>query len=242
MLPDIYNNKFEITKEFAEKIQLFKNEWYEKIREISNTNTPELDGAGRKIVNGKGDTGYKYISDSYMHSALDKYFPGWSWEMASPLQFLGSEWVVAQGNLKIIDEHLLVFGINPPYRAYYGVDAVRIQFKKDMPHTPENIIDIGDNCKQANTNALKLAINRLTHIGDDIYGKQVETEGMGSLEDIIKNNGVNASDAFYKYITSKHLLIGKVKEVLKAKANINSLSDIKDYGKAKEILDNELKK
>jgi hypothetical protein len=199
-----------------------------------------LDGNGKVIIADKGNTGYKYIPEYYIRNCLDRHFPGWSWEMAAPLQFLGAEWVVAQGNLKIIDEHLLVFNIVPPYRAFYGTDAVRIQYKKDMPHELTNLIDIGDNCKSANTLALVYAVNRLTHIGDDIYGKQVETEGMGSLEDIINSNTDKASDAFYKYITSKHWLISRVKEVLKKEANINELTGIKDYKVAKELLDKEL--
>ena len=75
-----------------------------------------------------------------MRECLDKHFPGWSWEAAAPLHFLGAEWVVAQGHLIIVDEHLIAFGIQPPIRKFYGVDSVRIQYGQGKPHTPENIV------------------------------------------------------------------------------------------------------
>ena len=43
-----------------------------------------------------------------------------------------------------------------------------------MPHTPENIIDIGNNIKASNSDAFKVAANRLCNIADDVYRKQVE--------------------------------------------------------------------
>jgi hypothetical protein len=232
------NNLQEPTLEFLTKIEEFKKDWAKSYKNISNENTPKIDGDGKEIIKEKGNTGQKYIIDAYMHECLDKHFPGWSWEMAAPLHFLGAEWVVAQGHLKIIDEHLLVFNVTPPYRVYYGVDSVRIQYSKDKPHTPDNIVDVGDNCKSANTAAMKVAINRLTHIGDDIYGKRIEEEGAGSLEDIMELGGSKASNAFYKKLSEKHWLIGKVKEVLKKEGIItNDISEIKDYKVAIEILE-----
>lgn len=170
--------------EFLEKIHEFKKDWHKKYTDISHEKTPEVDGTGKKIINKKGNTGYDYIEESYMRECLDKHFPGWSVEMASPLEFLGAEWVVAQVHLIVIDECLIPFGVTPPVRKYYGVDSVRIQYKKDMQHTHDNIIDVGDNCKQAVTSATKVAINRLTRIGDDVYGKRLEMDGAGSYEEV----------------------------------------------------------
>lgn len=167
---------------FFEKVKAFKKDWRKVYKEISQEKTPQVDGRGRQIIRKRGD-GKDYIEEVWMRECLDKHFPGWSWEMAAPLHFLGSEWVVAQGHLIIIDEHLLPFGIHPPIRRYYGVDSVRIQYRADKPHTQENIVDVGDNCKSANTAAMKLAINRMCHIGDDVYGKRVEEEGAGSQEE-----------------------------------------------------------
>ena len=166
--------------EFLKKVEGFKRDWTKHYKKVSKEKTPDVDGTGNKIICKRPD-GYDYIIEAYMRDCLDKHFPGWSWEMAAPLHFLGSEWVVAQGHLVIIDEHLLAFGITPPVRKFYGVDSVRVQFGRDKLHTPENIVDVGDNCKQASTAALKYAINRLTHIGDDVYGKRIEEQGMGTL-------------------------------------------------------------
>lgn len=199
-----------ISDEFKERVKAFKKDFANKYEEISKEETPRIDGNGNKIVDRRPD-GKDYIIEAYMRSRLDQHFPGWSSTAAAPLHFLGAEWVVAQVELSIIDEHLLAFGISPPIRKFYGVDSVRIQYRTcpcrksnsniprpdcqicngtgSLSHTPENIIDVGDNCQSAVTGALKRAINRLTHIGDDIYGKRVEYEGAGSYETVLQTTG-----------------------------------------------------
>lgn len=174
---------------FPERLALFKAEWYKHLQSIASEVTPKVDDCGRGIIQRRPD-GFDYIVESYMRDRLDYHFPGWSWESAAPLHFLGAEWVVAQGHLVIPDPYLAACGIQPPVRKFFGCDSVRIQYKtikqKDLsgkeakvslPHTPENIVDVGDNCKQANTAALKFSINRLCRIGDDVYGKRLEVSG-----------------------------------------------------------------
>ena len=214
-----------ISDEFKAKVKAFNESFYQKYNEISKEQTPQVDGAGRKIIEKRPD-GYDYIIESYMRDCLDRHFPGWSQTMVAPLHFLGSEWVVAQIELTIIDEHLLAFNINPPVRKFYGVDSVRIQYKKGLPHTPENIVDVGDNCKQAVTAALKYAINRLTHIGDDVYGKRIEGEGAGSYEDVVIATGDFTS--FGHWIEQKKISWSEVKQILEVK----ELTEVTDWAKA----------
>jgi hypothetical protein len=70
------------------QVAKFKAAMYKKLKEISNTVTPEVDGSGKKII-GKRD-GYDYIIEAYMRDQLDKSFPGWSWE-GLPVVPMGSE-------------------------------------------------------------------------------------------------------------------------------------------------------
>ena len=219
------NKDLIISSEFKAKVKSFNEDFYQKYNEISREPTPQVDGEGRKIIEKRPD-GHDYIVESYMRDCLDRHFPGWSWEAASPLQFLGSEWVVAQGHLIILDYHLLEFGINPPVRKFFGVDSVRIQYKRDSEHLPINIIDVGDNCKSANTAAMKYAINRLTHIGDDVYGKRMEYDGSGSYEDVVMATGDFTS--FGHWIEKQHISWGEVKEILKVK----ELTEVKDWTEA----------
>jgi len=177
----------EPSPEFIIKIRDFKKEWSAFYDNISHEDTPAMDAGGNYVIRKRPD-GYKYIIEQYMRKMLNKHFPGWSWE-GMPLHFLGAEWVVSQGHLIILDPFLLALGTNP-WRKYYGQDSVRIQYrtktvtdletkeskKVSMEHTPENIVDVGDNCKSAATAALKVAINRLCGIGDDIYGKRITEE------------------------------------------------------------------
>jgi len=212
-----------------EKIRDFRKEWYNFYKKISKAKTPQVDGTGRKIVDRRPD-GLDYIIDAYMDECLDKHFPGWSWKKAGGLQFLGSEYVVADGELFIIDEKLLAFGIIPPYRVYWGSGAARIQYKSNKPHIPENLVDIDKNVKAANTNAKKVAINRLTGIGDDIYGKRIEEEGAGSLEDVMTaaiEEGGGATE-FGRWVQENKWKWGEVFKIL----GVKDMSEISDYKEA----------
>ena len=217
-----------LSDDFKAKVKTLKEEIYNKYNEISKEQTPQVDGNGIKIIEKRPD-GYDYIIESYMRDCLDRHFPGWTWEAAAPLQFLGSEWVVAQGHLVIIDEYLLALGISPPVRKFFGVDSVRVQFKKDSDHSnPANIVDVGDNCKQANTAALKYAINRLCHIGDDVYGKRIEDVGAGSLDSVLEANpdGTN----FGRWISEHHWSWSEIMKIL----GVNSMTEVTDFKDAFE--------
>jgi hypothetical protein len=173
-----------MTDETKKRIKDFKKDMYKTYKAISKEDTPVVDGTGKKIVEKRPD-GYDFITEAYMREALDKHFPGWSWEMGAEPKFLGSEWVIVWGTLTIIDEHLIAFNINPPVRKFSATNGVRIKYGRGKEHTPDAIVDIGNDVASANSKALKKAINQLTHIGDDIYGKRIEEEGAGTLEDVI---------------------------------------------------------
>jgi hypothetical protein len=110
--------------------------------------------------------GFDYVDEAYMRTQLDKHFPNWSWESTgnNPTQFLGSEWVIVTGTLVVLDH-----GVP---RKFFSPGGARIQFKRNQPHTSENVIDIDKNLASANTNAFKRCVNRLCRIADDVYKKQ----------------------------------------------------------------------
>lgn len=231
------NNKSETlsivnySPDFIKQVKDFKEEWYKTYKKISKEKTPQVDGTGRKIIDKRPD-GFDYIIEAYMRECLDKHFPGWSWEAAAPMQVV-LNYLLAQGHLIIIDEHLLALGIQPPIRKFYGVGGARIQFKRNAPMTPENVVDIDKNAKSADSTALKYAINRLTHIGDDVYGKRIEEEGAGNLEEIIMASGASQDlrqQAFNELVKSLHMPYSRIFEILK----IKSLSEITDYKDAYE--------
>lgn len=219
--------------EFNKKIKEFKKDWYKFYQNISKEKTPQVDGKGKKIIDKRPWDGLEYIIDAYMDECLDKHFPGWSWKKAGGLQFLGSEYVSADGELWILDEKLLAFGVNPPYRVFWGGGAARISYKTGKEHTPENLVDIDKNIKAAITEAKKYAINRLTGIGDDIYGKRIETEGAGSLEDVVMSS--NSATDFGRWVADSKLKWGDVFKIL----NVKGIDDIKDFKEAIKIIQKE---
>jgi len=218
----------ERVKAFSAELQPLSKAIRKKYKDISKETTPSVDGNGRKIVNKRPD-GLDYIIEAYMRDALDKHFPGWSWEMAHAPQFIGNDSVMVSGHLVIIDEHLLALslatkGAVSPYRKFLGCGGARIQYKRDTPRTPENLVDINKNIKSANANAFKVSINRLTHIGDDIYGKRIEEEGAGTYETVLEASP-DASN-FAKWIQEVvRIPFSKVYEIL----GVSSINEIKDF-------------
>ncbi len=130
-----------------------------KHREISQRTTP------KSHVKSRPD-GFEYVDEAYMRNELNKNYPVWSWSPANsnPVQFLGSEWAIVSGILRVEDE-----GVP---REFFSPGAARIQFKRGKEHTPENVVDIDKNLASANTNGFKRAVNRLCNIADDVYRKQ----------------------------------------------------------------------
>jgi len=121
--------------------------------------------------------GLDYVEEKYMRDQLNEHYPVWSWDIVET-QFLGSEWCIVTGVLNIVD--------NSIPRKYASMGAARIQFKKGLDHTPENVVDVDKNVASANTNAFKRAINRLCNICDDVYRKQVEDYALseGQLKEL----------------------------------------------------------
>jgi len=213
-----------LTNEFKEKVKAFKEDFYRKYNNISKEETPQVDGTGRKIIDKRPD-GYDYIIEAYMRDCLDRHFPGWSWEMGGAPQFLGNEWVFVWGTLTIVDEHLMAFGLNPPVRKFSGTSGVRVKFKHGAEHNPLTVIDIGNDVASANSKALKIAINRLTHIGDDVYGKRIEEEGAGSLEEVIMATG--DATMFGQWVQSKRIAWSEVFKILGV-SNANEITGFKE--------------
>ena len=161
-----------------------------KRKGISETPTP------KSQVRRRPD-GLDYVDEAWMRAKLDEYYPVWSWKGCgdNPIQILGSEYVVATGELVIFDE-----GVT---RSFFSTGAARIQYRRDkqtgkpMPHTIENMVDLDKNAASANTFAFKRAINRLTHISDDVYRKQVEVIDLNDAQvDVIKDiiNSIHNED------------------------------------------------
>lgn len=220
----------EYSAEFLERIRQLKADIHRKYVEIGAEETPQYDGAGTQIVKKRPD-GYDYIIEAYMRKKLDQHFPGWSWERpAGQLHFLGGEWVIGEGDLVIIDEYLVAFNIIPPLRRYHGTAAARIRYKSGATHTVENIIDVDIDVASANSRAFKRSINRLTNIGDDIYGKRIEEEGAGSIEEIIMmtEDSSQAQAMFHRYLGENHILVSKACAI----CSVRNIGEIKDYKEA----------
>ena len=104
-----------------------------------------------------------------MREIADKEFPGWSWEILKSENLSGAAYVV-HGRLKWYDEGI--------WRTGDMVAAHRLQTKR----ATGEFVDIGNDVKAANTDAIKKAFNMYMNIADDVYRNQVDDLELSDLE------------------------------------------------------------
>lgn len=167
------------SQEFLQKVDALRNAIFEKRKEISSVIPPKEKvhrfGERKKQVSWND---LEYIDEDWMREKLTELFI-WSWEGngSLPLQVFPSIGQVSfTGTLEIIDNGII--------RRFTACAGSAIKLKKDMPISVGAIVNFSNDCKAANTDALKKAINMLTNIGDPVYGKSmlVETDPELKLE------------------------------------------------------------
>tara|TARA_R110002167_G_scaffold135451_1_gene321909 strand:+ start:13848 stop:14495 length:648 start_codon:yes stop_codon:yes gene_type:complete len=122
---------------------------------------------------GPGGTTLDYVDEGYMRQTLNTYYPIWSWEIVK-YEFLGKEAIAVHGKLKIVD--------NGVPRTFDAIAAHRVAVNK----TSGDYVDLGNDMKSANTEAFKVACNRLCNIADDVYRKAIlSPEQVDTLEGVL---------------------------------------------------------
>ena len=142
------NTMVKSSKELLEKEKMLST----KHSTISNIPTPKT------FV--KQKAGFDYVDEAYMRNQLNKYFPIWKWEILK-YEFIGDKVIAVHGRLTIVDN-----GIE---RYFDSVDAHRIAVSRDG----KGYVDLGNDLKAANSDAFKVAVNRLCNISDDVYRKNI---------------------------------------------------------------------
>lgn len=158
------------------KVDGLKEELFKRIASQSRKETP------KSFV--KQKAGMDYLEEEFMRSELNRLAPmAWSWieGMVEIYSATLPIWVVATGTL-------VVFRLETGReQRFTGHAAHRIAYKKDKPYTPDNIVDLGNDVKSANSDAFKVAVNRLMNIGDDVYRKEmIEFWNLTEEEEAIK--------------------------------------------------------
>ena len=117
---------------------------------VSNIPTPKA------FIKDKG--GFDYVDEAYMRHLLNSHYPIWKWDIVK-YEFIGDKVIVIHGRLTIID--------NGVERHFDSVAAHRIASNQ------KGYVDLGNDLKGANSDAFKVAVNRLCNIADDVYRKQI---------------------------------------------------------------------
>jgi len=118
---------------------------------VSNIDTPNY------FIKSKG--GIDYVEYSYMREIADKYYPGWDWVIIKAEG--ANDAYVVHGRLRWFD--------NGVWREGDAIAAHRIQVRKEGG----GFVDIGNDIKAANTDAIKKAFNMYLNIADDVYRNRI---------------------------------------------------------------------
>lgn len=171
---------------FIAQVNEFKEYWRKHYDYVSGIGTLHK-AKPRDVGGGKEEL---YLPEQFMRSALDKYFPGWSWTPAHEPIIIANRGIVSSGVLEIIDVSLF------KYQVMNGIPESRAEFKRRFLGLGGSIIQslsstgqvanatwaISNPAKIANTEALKYSINRLSRFGDDTYGKDDSDIGLTEAE------------------------------------------------------------
>lgn len=159
------------SEEFLSKIDAIGDAIFKKREEISSIPTPQSKvqtfGDAKKKPRIRWED-LEFVSEDYMKFLLNKHFKSlWSWVgFGAGLQVhevIGQ--VSFTGTLQILEGGILL-------RQFTACGGSAIKLKSGEAISIANIINFGNDCKAANTDAFKKAINMLTNICDDVYGKK----------------------------------------------------------------------
>lgn len=112
---------------------------------------------------GKGGQDFDYVTGVYIKKILNWVF-AWNWDFVIETESIYGLQIVVRGKLIVRDPSTKKQII----KTQYG--RAEIKFKRGVPQTPENYLDIGNDFKAAATDCLKKCASELG-IASDIYGK-----------------------------------------------------------------------
>jgi hypothetical protein len=157
-----------------------------KHQKVSEQPTPQ------EVV--KSRNGFDYVDEGYMRFKLNQHYPIWSWEIIK-YETLGDKAIVVHGRLKVMDE-----GVP---RSFDSVAAHRIAVSR----SGGGYVDLGNDMKAANSDAFKVAVNRLCNVADDVYRKQYVDKSLGDVQvnnlmDVIAEMDKKEADQVYRALQS----------------------------------------
>jgi len=156
----------------ANQLQMQIDNLVSKHKNLSNMEAP------KPYIETRAD-GFDYVDEGYMRALLNENFPIWSWEIKK-YEILGDVEIIVHGKLTVIDEGLP--------RNFDAVASHRIAKNQ------KGYVNISNNLKSANTDAFKVAVNRLCNIADDVYRKQMidynlNDKQISNIEEILSGIG-----------------------------------------------------
>tara|TARA_R110002110_G_scaffold312193_1_gene525591 strand:- start:25 stop:606 length:582 start_codon:yes stop_codon:yes gene_type:complete len=143
---------------------------------------------------------FEFVDEAYMRKILNDLYPDWTWTVIS-YDLVKDEQsqkycaVSVHGRLTVTD-------MNGKVRHYDSIAAHQVATLRDSGAYS----DIGNDMKAANTDAFKVAINRLCNVADDVYRKSVlNIEELDTLEGLLLQTPTGIQRKVIKGIVDKEI-------------------------------------
>lgn len=143
---------------------------------------------------------FEFVDEAYMRKMLNDLYPDWTWTVISYDLVEDKESkkycaVSVHGRLTVTDS-------NGKARHYDSIAAHQVATLRDSGAYS----DIGNDMKAANTDAFKVAINRLCNVADDVYRKAVlDIEQLDTLEGLLLQTPAGIQRKVIKGIVDKDI-------------------------------------
>jgi hypothetical protein len=143
---------------------------------------------------------FEFVDEAYMRKMLNDLYPDWTWtvisyDLVEDKQSQKYCAVSVHGRLTVTD-------LNGKVRHYDSIAAHQVATLRDSGAYS----DIGNDMKAANTDAFKVAINRLCNVADDVYRKAVlNIEQLDTLESLLLQTPTGIQRKVIKGIVDKEI-------------------------------------
>lgn len=168
-----YSQEFiERADELKRRLESEAKEWNEKMNRISNAEVPKI--ARSSFGDAKKDRvrwdDLEFVEGWWMEKQMDELFPGWSNDAPPGSIHPHAPIITAHARLLVPEKMLMHYGIFPPYRIFTATIHELVKVAKEANIMDyKNWISLAHDSTSAGTKALKVCINRLCHIGDEVY-------------------------------------------------------------------------
>lgn len=214
-----YSQEFlEKADEYKRRLENEAQEWNKKMNEISNKEVPNIAKSSFGDAKKKEKIRWndlEFVEGWWMEKQMDELFPGWSNDAPPGSIHPHAPIITAHARLLVPEKILMYYGIFPPYRIFSSTIHELVKVSKESNIMDyKNWVSLAHDSTSAGTKALKVCINRLCHIGDEVYRRMDMTKLSESQEKLL-------SELTQKYPFMERYIVADLKNEVVNRENFN---------------------